>query len=255
MPKRNYSNVAAPQTLSGAVSNTATTLTVGSTTGYPAVPFLLGLERGTANEEVVLCTATTATTFTVTRGYDGTTGKAHAAGSLVEHTVAAVDYRQGSIMEYTTTERDALAGNDIWVGRVIFNTTAAEFQGWDGTAWGPLGGGGATVQAADPGGTDGDLWWDTDEVPPSAFGDTQQSVVEVLGLIQQTDTRSTTNTYTSGKLTQVVEKDGATTVKTTTLTYTGENLTQVQEVAGGKTITTTLTYTGSDLTSTSRTVV
>ena len=93
---RNYSNTAPPVSLTVAATNVATTLTVASTTGYPAAPFLLGLERGTANEEVVLCTATTATTFTVTRGYDGTSGKAHAIGTSVEHTVAAIDYREAT---------------------------------------------------------------------------------------------------------------------------------------------------------------
>ena len=75
-----------------AVDSAATTLTVNSTAGYPEPPFTIGLERGTANEEVVLCTAKSGTTFTVTRAYDGTTGKAHAIGTSVEHTVAAIDY-------------------------------------------------------------------------------------------------------------------------------------------------------------------
>ena len=93
---RNYSNTAPPVSLTVAATSGATTLTVASTTGYPAAPFLIGLERGTANEEVVLCTATTATTFTVTRGYDGTSAKAHAIGTSVEHTVAAIDYREAT---------------------------------------------------------------------------------------------------------------------------------------------------------------
>ena len=114
MPKRNYSNTATPQTLSGAVSDTATTLTVGSTAGYPEVPFLLGLERGTANEEVVLCTAKTGTTFTVTRAYDGTTAQAHAAGTLVEHTVAAIDYRESWVPDPLRIVRSGKDAEDIF---------------------------------------------------------------------------------------------------------------------------------------------
>lgn len=91
---RNYTNTAPPIGLTVAATTTSTTLTVASTTGYPEPPFTIGLERGTANEEVVLCTAKTATTFTVTRGFDGTTGRTHAIGTSVEHTVAAIDYRQ-----------------------------------------------------------------------------------------------------------------------------------------------------------------
>lgn len=95
---RNYSNTAPPVALTVAATNVATTLTVASTTGYPAAPFLLGLERGTANEEVCLCTSLTATAFTVTRGYDNTTAKTHAIGTSVEHTVAAIDYAQAAAL-------------------------------------------------------------------------------------------------------------------------------------------------------------
>jgi microcystin-dependent protein len=96
MAQRNYSNTAPPVALTVAVNTTATTLTVASTTGYPSAPFLLGIERGTSNEEVVYCTGTTSTTFTVVRGYDGTSGKSHNLGSIVEHTVAALDYREAN---------------------------------------------------------------------------------------------------------------------------------------------------------------
>jgi hypothetical protein len=63
-----------------------------------------------------------------------------------------------------------------------------------------------------------------------------------------------TLTYTGDDLTQVLEKNGATTVKTTTLTYTDGKLTSVADVSDGGTITTALTYTGDKLTSTTKTV-
>ena len=91
---RSYTNVAPPISLTVGAAVGDTTLTVASTTGYPTAPFLLGLERGTSNEEVVLCTASTSTVFTVTRGYDSTTAKGHLIGTAVEHTVGAIDYRQ-----------------------------------------------------------------------------------------------------------------------------------------------------------------
>jgi hypothetical protein len=92
MTVRNYINGAQLLTLSVAVNTTDVTLTVSSTAGYPTAPFTMALERATANEEVVLCTAKTANTFTVTRGWDGTTGKNHSIGAAVEHTTAAIDY-------------------------------------------------------------------------------------------------------------------------------------------------------------------
>lgn len=96
MAVRNYSNTAPPVSLTIGVSPSATQLTVASTAGYPTAPFLLGVERGTANEEVVLCTGLTATTFTVQRGYDNTTAKDHGITASVEHTVAAIDYREAN---------------------------------------------------------------------------------------------------------------------------------------------------------------
>lgn len=141
MTQRNYTNTATPVPLSAAISATATTLTVSSTTGFPAAPFLLALERGTANEEVCLCTAVSAATFSVTRAYDGTTGKTHAVGAMVEHTVAAIDYREaGSPPRMTTAERDALVGQDLWDGRTVYNTDVAAVQVYSGGAWGSLGG-------------------------------------------------------------------------------------------------------------------
>lgn len=92
MSARNYINGAPLLTLTVAVNTTDVTLEVSSTAGFPAAPFTIALERGTTNEEVVLCTAKNANTFTVTRGWDGTTGKSHSIGAAIEHTTAAIDY-------------------------------------------------------------------------------------------------------------------------------------------------------------------
>jgi hypothetical protein len=223
----NYSNTAPPVAITAAVTASATTLTVSSTAGYPDAPFLLSLARGTANEEVVLCTAKAATTFTVQRGYDGTTGKAHAVGAVAEHTVSALVYRGAGIIRITTAQRNSLTGDNLWEGRTIYNSTTKQLEVWTGTVW--------------------------DNYLPRS-GST--SVAEVERLIQRTDNRRTNLTYTGGKLTQVLERDSAntTTLKTTTLNYTGDLLTSTVETVGGKTITTTLNYTGDDLTSVTRAV-
>ena len=96
MATRNYINGAPLLLLSAGVTTGDVTLTVSSTTGYPSTPFLITLERATANEEVCLCTGKTSTTFTVTRGYDGTTAKAHSISAAVEHTTAAIDYNEAN---------------------------------------------------------------------------------------------------------------------------------------------------------------
>lgn len=94
---RNYSNTAPPITLAAAVTSSATVLPVASTAGYPAPYFTLAIERGTVNEEVVLCTAMGATSFTVERGHDGTPAVAHGIGVAIEHTISADDYRQANL--------------------------------------------------------------------------------------------------------------------------------------------------------------
>lgn len=38
---------------------------------------------------------------------------------------------------FTTTQRDALAGGDLWTGRVIYNSTIGRLEWYDGTSWGP----------------------------------------------------------------------------------------------------------------------
>lgn len=120
MTTRNFSNTAPPVALTGAVVPTDTSLVVATTTGYPAAPFLLGLERGTANEEVVLCTASTGTAFTVTRGFDGTTAKSHAVGTSIEHTVAAIDYREPNAHINLVNHVNSLAAG---LGMTISGTT------------------------------------------------------------------------------------------------------------------------------------
>lgn len=97
MARRYYSNQAPLVALTVGVNTSAVTLTVPATTGYPGnVPFTICLERSTANEEVCLVTAMTGTTFTVTRGWDGTTAKSHAIGASVEHTTTAIDYDEAN---------------------------------------------------------------------------------------------------------------------------------------------------------------
>jgi hypothetical protein len=113
LARRRYSNIAPPQALTSGVSAAATSLSVGSTANYPAVPFTIGLERGTIKEEVCLCTATTATTLTVTRGYDGTTAQTHDAGAIVEHTVAAIDYDEANAHLNASADGSAHPANTV----------------------------------------------------------------------------------------------------------------------------------------------
>lgn len=49
---------------------------------------------------------------------------------------------------FTTAQRDALAAAQKWDGRIIWNSTVVEHQGWNATssAWQSIGGGGWSRQ-------------------------------------------------------------------------------------------------------------
>lgn len=97
MSRRRYLNTSQPVSLTADVTGSAASLPVTSTAGYPPVPFTIGMDRGTIDEEVCLVTAIPdGTHFTATRGYDGTTQKIHNAGHPVEHCVIAMDYDEAN---------------------------------------------------------------------------------------------------------------------------------------------------------------
>lgn len=103
---RNYSNTVEPTSLSAPLNNSAVTFDVASTAGFPAVPFIAAIDRGTGDEEVVLVTAKTATTVTVSRGYDGTAAVSHLSGAAFEHVTAAVEHREANEHINDTTRDD-----------------------------------------------------------------------------------------------------------------------------------------------------
>lgn len=68
----------AKSTLNGTITSGATTLIVASAATFPAAPFPL-----TINNEIVIVTAKSGTTFTVTRGAFGTSAASHSTGATV----------------------------------------------------------------------------------------------------------------------------------------------------------------------------
>jgi len=128
---RNYNNTSVPQTIqnSGGIDNSPSTtgITVGSNTSFPAVPFTLGLERGTTNQEVVECTALSGSTgFIVTRGFNGSPILAHPQGASVELTSAAIDYSEANAFVNLLQDKGDL---------LVFGSIAQRFAvGADGTA-------------------------------------------------------------------------------------------------------------------------
>lgn len=96
MALRKFANAPAT-TLDASCTSGATSIEVASVSGLPITyPFILILDRGTASEEVVLCTNGSGTTLTVTRGYDSTTAFAHSLGATVAHGISAIDAREAN---------------------------------------------------------------------------------------------------------------------------------------------------------------
>ena len=97
--KRNFSATAIETTLVNSISSastgdTTTSVSVVSTSGYPAVPFTIILAPDTNKEEVVTCISLVGTTLQIVRGQDGTQAVSHTAGTAVRHGVSGRDFRE-----------------------------------------------------------------------------------------------------------------------------------------------------------------
>jgi glucan-binding YG repeat protein len=92
-PARYYSSTAVTTTLASSIGASDTSLQVASSSGFPSsYPFTLILEKDSANEEIVTVTALVGAAYSITRGVDGTSARAHSAGTAVEHGVSALDF-------------------------------------------------------------------------------------------------------------------------------------------------------------------
>jgi len=112
---RKFSSVAVETTLSGTITSGATSMTVGSVTGWPSspsvsAPYTVILDPDTASEEVVEVTGAAGTVLTIVRGVDGTTAKAHNAGAVVKHGVSARDFSEPADHIDNTTTAHGVSG-------------------------------------------------------------------------------------------------------------------------------------------------
>lgn len=114
-------------TLTGAHNNSITTITVGSTTGFPSTGAI------SIDDEIIYYTGVGATTFTgAIRGSDGSTAASHSGGASVEGRIIA---RHSSIL------RDAIIAIQTKIGigastpvtNSIFAGTATGVSGWTTT--------------------------------------------------------------------------------------------------------------------------
>jgi hypothetical protein len=121
-PARYYSSIAVRTTLASSITSTDTELSVAADTGFPqAFPFTLILEKDSANEEIVTVTGEVGTAYVVVRGVDGTAGRSHAAGTAVEHGVAALDFT-----DFRAHEAASVDAHGIGVSNAVVGTGTAQ---------------------------------------------------------------------------------------------------------------------------------
>ena len=111
MARREYQGAAVPTTITSSITNSATSLTLTASTGWPTGSFSAVIDPGLAGEEKILCTSRSGATVTITtRGYDGTTAASHNAGATIYPVPTAVDFDEAnSLINTPTTKGDILA--------------------------------------------------------------------------------------------------------------------------------------------------
>jgi len=108
---RTYSNTVADTALTGSITNSATTMNVGSVTGMPGTfPFTLVIDPDNASKEIVNVTAVAGLTITIARGQDGTSGVTHNNGAVVRHAHTARDFSEPQVHANASTGVHGITG-------------------------------------------------------------------------------------------------------------------------------------------------
>jgi hypothetical protein len=106
-------------TLNGAIAAGDLSLVVASATGMPAT----GDFRLKIDSELLICTARTGTTLTVTRAAESTTAAAHSSGSTVSLVLTAAQISALAVGPASSTDH-AVARFDGATGKLLQNTSA-----------------------------------------------------------------------------------------------------------------------------------
>jgi hypothetical protein len=106
-------------TLNGAIAAGDLSLVVASATGMPAT----GDFRLKIDSELLICTARTGTTLTVTRAAESTTAAAHSSGSTVSLVLTAAQISALAVGPASSTD-NAVARFDGTTGKLLQNTSA-----------------------------------------------------------------------------------------------------------------------------------
>lgn len=140
---RKYSSISVETTLAINISNSATTMTVASSTGSALMggvtlavgnvdTFAVALDPDTVNEEIVFITQQSSDTFTIVRGQAGSSAISHTGGAVVRHVVTSLDF---TAFESTTqnavtlTGTQSLTNKNLTDGSNTFPTSLATLTG------------------------------------------------------------------------------------------------------------------------------
>jgi hypothetical protein len=125
---RKYSSISVETTLASGISNSATTMTVATSTGSTLLggvtlaagnvdQFTVAIDPDTINEEIVFITAVSTDTITIVRGRAGSSAIAHSGGATVRHVLTSDDLTfyttgvataDGSVQKSTATAKGDL---------------------------------------------------------------------------------------------------------------------------------------------------
>lgn len=113
--RRDFAGAAAETTLNGSITDSSTSITISSGTGWPTGSqgkFFAVIDPGLSTEEKVLCTARSGTSLTtVSRGQDGTTAQAHSSGATIRHCVSKTDFDEANYWVAELTGAATAAGD------------------------------------------------------------------------------------------------------------------------------------------------
>lgn len=116
-PNRYYSSNAVETTLTAGISDSATTISVASATGYPAsTPFTVHVDLGNSSEEIMTVTNVSGLNFDVTRGVDGSSALSHGLGATVIHGVSARDFSEPQEHIAASTSVHGITGSVVGTG-------------------------------------------------------------------------------------------------------------------------------------------
>lgn len=199
--RRSYAGAADGCTLTSAISAGDTTATLtGTVTNWPSTgtgPFYMVIDPGLAAEEKILVSAQASGSITaMSRGQDGTTAAAHAAGAVCYPVGAAVDFDEAnSALSTMTTKGDLLVTTGSAYARLPVGTNTyallADSGAANGVAWGQIAAGGIATGAVTSAKILDDTIVNADINSAAAIVDTKLATISTASKVSNSATTAT----------------------------------------------------------------